>query len=75
MPKFNNGDLVIPKKVSNIHQTKTHYRYSYNSLMAELMEAGKPMSCLVLTDTMVRVGDFNWHPDDLELFEIQLENK
>lgn len=75
MPKFKNGDVVVPKKVKFPLSTKTHRKYSYTDLMRMLMEEGRPIKVSYSGLEQIHAGNFNWHPDDLELYHLDLENK
>lgn len=56
MPKFKEGDVVVPIKVKFHMDTETHRNYCYTQEMHILMMKGKPL-------------------DDLEFFNLSLENK
>lgn len=75
MPKFKAGDVVVPVKVKFHRNTATHHRYSYVDGMHRLMMEGKPLKVLYSYEDCVNAGNYNWHQDDLEFFNISLENK
>lgn len=75
MPKFKVGDLVVPVKTKFILNTKTHRNHSYTSYMKGLMERGTPILVSISGEESVYAGQFSWHPDDLELYHLDLENK
>ena len=75
MPKFKEGDLVVPVKTKFILNTKTHRNHSYTPPMEELMKNGTPILVSISSEKSVYAGQFSWHPDDLELYHLDLENK
>ena len=75
MPKFKEGDVVVPIKVKFHMNTETHRNYCYTQEMHILMMKGKPLKVRFSKETMVNAGNYNWHPDDLEFFNLSLENK
>ena len=75
MPKFKRGDVVVPIKVRFHMNTATHHKYSYVDGMHRLMLSGKPLKVHYSDEDCVNTGNYNWHPDDLELYHLDLENK
>lgn len=75
MPKFKEGDVVVPVKVKFYRNTATHRKYTYVEGMYRLMMTGIPLKVYYSDEDCVNAGNYNWHPDDLEFFNISLENK
>ena len=75
MAKFKRGDIVVPVPTNFHLNTKTHSHYSYTTNMVNLMKRQEQLTVRSCEEDIVRCNCFNWHPDDLELFNIDLENK
>lgn len=75
MAKFKRGDIVVPIPTKFHLNTKTHSHYSYTDGMVRLMERRAQLTVYSCEEDIVRCSHCNWHPDDLELFKIDLENK
>ena len=78
MPKFNVGDVVVPKLKNPlaVNVSLTHLHFGYTGGMIRVMMDQQAISVSrVDKDRLVGAGNWNWHPDDLELYRVDLENK